>query len=317
MDLIITRELANIYICKTIEKMLLAEFKVLHIINSYAALPVKHLIKSFPSSEKHITAMCCTNTYIYQAIEYFGDIYVYNYKTNECVAKILFYNDFEQYDNIKLTYCNGIVHYSYNIRNYKKYILINAETHEIINTFNVIETTYLVFCDLFADEDGVVSEEYGVVLEEGMSAIAGEYMYSVYNEHSDSTNEFRYYGDNYSFSHVIYYFKHETHTFTICNNILVIYSTDTINIYYIDELVHDLNDHIMAIPRNDAYYSEFLLQYNNILYIVEWKNFIAIDLNKKTYYIIPYTGRYTAGCIAPNGNLLLANNKFLTINEYF
>ena len=299
MDLIITRELANIYICKAIEKMLLAEFKVLHIINRYAALPVKHLIRVLEvSSNDRISAMCCNNINIY----YIADchMYVYDYNTHVLVKCITYCANTPR--QIKLTYSNDIIHLSYDKYDYTIYKLFNAKYYYLINTFKIKKTTYIKYWHY----------EPVRMIDNALSAIKAEYTASIYESRSNNVIEHAYHHE--LFPSQRYYFKHDTYSSKILNNILLIYSSNAYYIYYIDELINNgLNDHIMEIPCDDNCIN--MLLYCDILYIVNSRSIVTTDLNKKTYYVILYKNKYTTSCIAPNGNLLLANNK--TIDEYF
>jgi hypothetical protein len=301
-ELNLVKELAIIYICKAFERLALAEFKTIHIINAYAALPATHLIRSLPAS-KHIAAMCCTPKYIYYTIDGFGDIYIISYVTNKLIANIEFFDDFKQYDNLKLLYCNGIVHFSYDEANYTIYKLIDAETHTIINTFKITDILYTKYIT-------------DAPLIDAVSALKTRYVHCDYVEHADYICEIDFDVDGCVSK--IYHFKHSIRTFSTYDNILIIYSDNLCYMYYIDMLLDDsINTSVMSWPRKNRILFRTILQLANVLYVIERNQIIIIDLTKKTINTIDHNKSYTAGCFTPNGNLLLASNKSSAIDEYF
>jgi hypothetical protein len=278
--------------------MLLAEFKVLRIINAYAALPVKHLIRKIPVTE-YIKTMCCTPKYIY-CLVFSTVLHVYSYTTGDLI-KVVECN-IKKHIRSELKYCNGIVHLSYRIANYvSTYMLIDAETHTVINTFDVKKITYTHY-----EVDGVVSED-----KYNPTYITARCIYCASS-----------YEDMYI---AVYYFKHRVVSYKIIGDILIVYSTVKKYIYYIDMLETDvLNNYIMVAPHIDAAHCDSVaLRLGNVLYLSEFNGITVIDLNKKTSYVIKHTAMINnMACLTPAGNLLVGvpksqKNKSPYLYEYF
>ena len=306
MDLITTRELASVYICKAIERMSLAEFKVLRHIFAYAALPASHLIK-IRHGYKYMSAMCCTHKYIYYYV--IGNpsyIYVRSYITNKLVTKIKFLDYFNYSANLK--YCNGIVHFSLYTYDHTIYKLIDAENHTVINTFKITDILYMKYSEHIAD----APPPPGTI-----STLETSYFHHDEDEHLEYTYSVEFCIDGCVSK--IYHFKHDINLFDRHGNILFIYSSSECYIYYIDTLLdYDLNDYIVSWPRGNRNMYSFVVQLANILYVVEDKQIIIIDLIKKTIINrIDCIDYYVDGCLAPNGNLLLIKDSSSIIHEYF
>jgi hypothetical protein len=178
-------------------------------------------------------------------------------------------------------------------------MLIDAETHMVINTFNIKKITYTNY-----EVDDVDENKSSTYLTARCIYCASSYE------------------DMYT---TVYYFKHRVVSYKIIGDILIIYSTVKKYIYYIDMLEAEvLNNYIMVAPHIDtAHHNSTALRLGNLLYLAESNGITVIDLDKKTSYVIKHTGMYNnISCLTPNGNLLVGfpgsqKNKSPYLYEYF
>ena len=132
-ELKLTKELANVYICKAIEKMPLAEFKVLHIIDNYANPDLKYILVHSQSINIYAYCIRYVNNQIY--LFTINSIYVYvNYNLITTIEIPEYVCDSGQFDIVQI---DNILHCRLPHWHNIKYVLIDIVANRVICIFDI------------------------------------------------------------------------------------------------------------------------------------------------------------------------------------